>query len=184
MSAKPYFYHTTFPPLISTFRSRHSVAVLGTRGCLSNDSCVTLSTSWLFGPLCRKCRQTPILIIPLSPHCFHFPQSALNDRAGGARLAFERLGCRSRRELAVLGLCKNCRQTPILFLIVFSPFFSSHFSQLVLRGRAGDARLDFERPGVRGSGGLISDTAGVSQRVCRAWRGGSSSRCSGMFWEG
>ena len=99
------------------------MAVLGTRGWLSNDSCVTLSTSWLFGPLCRKCRQTPILIIPLSPHCFHFLQSALNDRAGGARLAFERLGCRSRRELAVSVLCKKCRQTPIFILPVSPPFF-------------------------------------------------------------
>ena len=32
-----------------------------------------LTASWR---LCRKCRQTPILLIPLSPHYLYHPQSA------------------------------------------------------------------------------------------------------------
>ena len=87
-----------------------------------------------------------------------------------------RVGC--------FGTLQKMSTNPYFISTSFLPFFSSHFSQLVLRGRAGDARLDFERPGVRVSGGLISDIARASASVCVAHGLVSSSRCPGMFWEG
>jgi hypothetical protein len=65
VSANPYFYHTTFPPTIYTTPNRPLSSLVGA---------------------CKKCRQTPISIIPLSPHYFRTTESRLCSRAGACCL--------------------------------------------------------------------------------------------------
>jgi len=84
------------------------------------SSGVALRTDCLLTPLCKKCRQTPILIIPLSPHFLFIPQHALRSRAEGVRLASDGSGASLGARRLFRPLCKKCRQTPI-FIIPLSP---------------------------------------------------------------
>ena len=89
-----------------------------------------------FRALCKKCRQTPILILLLFPPLFptfpHSPHSALGGGGGGVwrvlrprgstRLGFTFGGSSAAlvgRIGALRTLCKKCRQTPIFTLLVF-----------------------------------------------------------------
>ena len=73
-------------------------------------------------PLCKKCRQTPILIAPVFPHSCLFP--LLRTRRSGAVLGARDSVSAARVPLSGTdrcfpALCKKCRQTPILTLLVF-----------------------------------------------------------------
>ena len=109
----PYFNSTTFPPLFFTFRSRRSGAVLRTRDWLLDNAGASLGASWLLTPLCKKCRQTPILTLPLSPHFFlTLPVSAVGARggAGGARLVLDGAVVGLGTTWLLTPLCEKCRQ--------------------------------------------------------------------------
>ena len=101
---------------------------LGRRRCPSRR---TLAVS----PLCKKCRQTPILIIPLSPHFFHFSHSALRGRAGTRDWPSDGAGARLGARWLFRPLCKKCRQPAILILLVSPHLF--HSAAGAQWGRAG-----------------------------------------------
>ena len=88
-----------------------------------------------FSGLCKKCRQIPILIIPLSPHFFHFSHSALRGRAGTRDWPSDGAGARLGARWLFRPLCRKCRQPAILILLVSPHLF--HSAAGAQWGRAG-----------------------------------------------
>ena len=71
-------------------------------------------------PLCKKCRQTPISTLLVSPPLFpRSPHSALGGRAGGARLGearFRRLQRRARERIGAFGPSAKSVGRPLFLL--------------------------------------------------------------------
>ena len=108
---------------------------------------VALRTDGLLTSLCKKCRQTPILIIPLFPHFLHSPHSAsravlrAREWIRTARVPVsERGGCFGPS-------AKKCRQTPFFILPVSSPLFS--LLAVGAQGRAGTRDWPSDGAGAR-----------------------------------
>ena len=93
--------------------------------------------------LCKKCRQTPISTLLVSPPRFpRSPPSALGGRAGGARLGearFRRLERRARERIGAFGPSAKSVGRPLFLLYQFPPHFSptlrTRCSGAVLRAR-------------------------------------------------
>jgi hypothetical protein len=95
--------------------------------------------------LCKKCRQTPILIVPVSPTFPH--RSALATRRSGAVLrprtcGVGRLERRAQERIGARRTSAKSVDRPLFLLYQFSPTFS-HSPHSALRGRAEGARLGF-----------------------------------------
>ena len=86
VSADPYFYRTSFPPLFPTPRPRRSGAVLRPRTRCRAARAPCSGTDRRAPSLCKKCRQTPILIVPVFPHFSPLRTRCSGGRTGGARL--------------------------------------------------------------------------------------------------
>ena len=90
-----------------------------------------------FFDLCKKCRQTPIFILQVSPHFFSLSAVGAQSRAEGMRLVLVSSGVALRTDGLLTSLCKKCRQTPILIIPLFPHFLHSPHSasRAVLRAR-------------------------------------------------
>ena len=104
VSANPYFYHTSFPPLFPTLRPRRSGAVLGARGSVSAARAPRSGTNRRAPHLCKKCRQTPIFIVPVFPHFspYYTPCHSPGCVGRSAPVRFRRCG-RGPRKCGVWG---------------------------------------------------------------------------------
>ena len=68
VSADPYFYSTSFPPLFPPLRPRRSGAVLRSQNWRRATRAPRSGTDRRLPALCKKCRQTPIFTLPVFPH--------------------------------------------------------------------------------------------------------------------
>ena len=92
VSTNPYFNSTSFPPFSSLSTVGAQSRAEGMRLVLVSSG-VALRTDCLLTPLCKKCRQTPILILQVFPHFSSLSTVGAQSRTEGVRLTFGQLGC-------------------------------------------------------------------------------------------
>ena len=137
MSTNPYFNSTSFPPFSSLSTVGAQSRAEGMRLVLVSSG-VALRTDCLLTPLCKKCRQTPILYIPLFPHFLHSPHSA-------SRTVLKARGWIRTARVSVSGVCDCFGPSaksvgkPLFYTYHFPP--TNFTPQQALSGRAGVARL-------------------------------------------
>jgi len=136
-------FTTSFPPTFSTFRSRRSGAVLGAQDWLLDGSGAALGASWRVRPPVQKVSTNPHFNSTTFPPTFFslspFPEHALGGPCRGCECGFlDGVGAVLGARWLFRTLCKKCRQTPILMILI-SPLIS-HSSRL-LRGAVPRVRI-------------------------------------------
>ena len=160
VSADPYFYRTSFPPLFPTLRTRRSGAVLRPRTWCRAARVPLSGTDRRAPNLCKKCRQTPIFIVPVFPH---FGPKRLQGRL---RTVFC-LGRHSGYHPRFITPCKDTSSTRSRAAAPASG------PRRALRAALGDAAAPFRwRTGSMDGGGSRRSLVGTSRLVtpCRGWR--------------